>query len=136
VKATYFRGGSARTTEVKLRRRELSLAGVTRDSQRLRWRGLLLGPVPTNWRPAAAATPGTAAKAATAKPAAGLMVIAVDPRSPLAKSVTQGTILTSIGGRTVIDIKTLQQVINDLPNEELTLGFDHGPNAIATTGQE
>jgi len=134
VKCTYFRGGTARTTELKLRRREMTMAAITRESQRLRWRGLLLGPVPANWRgPTPAAGAGAPAKAATAKPAAGLMVIAVDSRSPLAKTVTQGTILTSVGGRTVTDIKTLQQVINDQPSEELALSFDQVPNAIATT---
>jgi S1-C subfamily serine protease len=136
VRAVFYRGGTLKTAELKLRRRELTLAGIHRDNQRLRWRGLLLGPVPANWHETQG-TQGAAVPAKTAKkPASGLMVIAIDPRSPLAKSVSQGNILVTVGGKAVSDVRTLQQLINDLPAEQCALAFDDtAPKAVAS-GQE
>src|SRR5204862_6856751 len=49
VTADIRRDGKPKSLTFTLRRREVASAPITRDSQRMRWRGLLLGPVPANW---------------------------------------------------------------------------------------
>ena len=92
VNVILYRGGSTRTVALNLRRRELTSTAVTRDSQRLHWHGLLLGPVPAHWSGVANSATAAANVAATAsvqkKPAVGLMVIAVDPNCSLARKVS------------------------------------------------
>jgi len=36
-------------TNSDTQRRELASLGVTRESRRMRWRGMLLGPIPAQW---------------------------------------------------------------------------------------
>ncbi len=112
VQATICRTGSIRVIPITLRRREVAAAPVTRETQRLRWRGLLIGPIPARW-----VGPGK-------RPETGVMVLAVDPKSPSAKDgVSQGSIIATVGGQTVTDVPTLQQIINDLPAEKCSLGL-------------
>src|SRR3954469_18864893 len=74
VGATIVRGDRRQDLTLKLRRREIAQAAVTKDKQRLKWRGLVLGPVPGNW-----SFPNK--KTATA---VGVMVLSVLPDSPFA----------------------------------------------------
>ena len=77
----------------------------------------------------AGATAAAGARAATAdrKPAAGLMVIAIDPGCPLAREgVVQGALIATVGGRPVCDVPQLQQIINDLPADRCNIGLVEG----------
>jgi serine protease Do len=133
VSAVVHRGSTVKTLTFALRRREVVSTPVTRERQRLRWRGLLLGPVPAHWQPAPEKA-GRAQAAKAAKPAAGLMVIAMDPRSPLAKEgIKQGSIITTVAGRAVSDVKTLQQILNDVPSEQCALGLADPPKGAVAT---
>ena len=110
--ASVVRGDKRSEVKFQLRRRELSTAAVTRDKQRLRWRGLLLGPIPANWNSAAE------------KPtrAAGVVVLRVGADSPFAREgIAQGSVITSIAGKPVVGITELQALINDLPVEQCRL---------------
>jgi S1-C subfamily serine protease len=114
VKTTIVRGEKRQEMTIQLRRREIATAAVTRDKQRLRWRGLLLGPVPANW--------GFGAADKKRAPAAGVMVLGVLPDSPFAKDgVAQGAVITAIAGKPVAGITDLQSLINDLPSEQCSL---------------
>jgi S1-C subfamily serine protease len=89
----------------------VATAGVTREKQRLRWRGLLLGPIPANWN-----FPGKKA------PSGGVMVLGIGPDSPFAKDgVAQGAVITAIAGKSVAGITDLQSLINELATEQCSL---------------
>lgn len=106
-KVTFYRGGRQMTANVTLGRRELPQVAVTRESQRLRWRGMLLGPVPSHWT----SDKGT-------RPESGLMVLAVDKGSTAGKmGITQGSIIKTVAGQDVASVAALQQIINDTPSE-------------------
>ena len=123
VGVTYVRKDTVRTAEVVLRRRELAAAAVTRDSRRLRWRGMLLGPIPAQWE-----FPGAK------RPEAGLMVIGIDPTSPHAKEgVVQGSVITAVAGVPVKDVTDLQRVINDVPPEAWALDITGRQEVVAST---
>jgi len=137
VQVVVYRGGSTRTVTLNLRRRELTATAVTRDSQRLHWHGLLLGPVPAHWSGSAnsgSGAPNTAAAAsARKKQAVGLLVIAVDPNCPLAKEgVVQGSVITTVAGKPVSDVTTLQQIINDVPPDKCVFGLAEGTKAMVS----
>ncbi len=121
IPAVVYREGKPRTINLPLRRREAATASITRESQRIRWKGLLLGPIPANWT------------AAGKQIAQGLMVLAIDPRSPLLKEgITQGSIITTVAGRAVADVKGLQQILNDMPDDRCAVGFSVASPTVAT----
>jgi serine protease Do len=105
VSAVIVRGDRRQDVTLKLRRREIAQAAVTKEKQRLKWRGLVLGPVPANW-----SFPGK--KTATS---VGVVVLSVLPDSPFAKDVTQGAVITAISGKSVAGITELQALLNDFP---------------------
>ncbi|MDB5293057.1 MAG: protease Do [Phycisphaerales bacterium] len=103
--ATVYRGGKPLSVGITPARRPAPSVAVTRESQRMRWRGMLLGPVPAHWDFGPAK-----------RPVGGLMVIAIDPKSPCVKEgVTQGSIITTIAGKAVSDVVALQRILNDTP---------------------
>ncbi|HEX4124261.1 MAG TPA: trypsin-like peptidase domain-containing protein [Tepidisphaeraceae bacterium] len=111
IPATVYRHGNARQMEFTLRPRPISPEAVTRNTQRLHWRGLILGPVPTD---------------ALADPAmvAGLEIFGVEPNSPLLKrGARQGEVLTTVAGKPVHDLVQLQQVLNDTPADQCDVQF-------------
>ena len=123
LSVSYVRKDKTRTAEVVLRRRELASAAVTRESRRLRWRGMLLGPIPPQW------DFGTAQR-----PANGLMVIGIDPDSPHAKEgVVQGSVITAVAGVAVNDVTDLQRVVNDVPPEDWALDITGRQEVVAST---
>ena len=136
VGAVIHRDGKSRTVSLSLNRREVA-AAVSRESQRYRWRGLLLGPVPANWNGREPVTANGGAQRAT--PPAGLMVIAIDPKCDLAvEGVRQGAILRTIAGRSVPDVQALQQVLNDTPAEKCAIAWAMeagGGGLVATTAE-
>lgn len=82
---------------------------VSNQNQRLYWRGMVLGPVPTNW-PVAAKND---------KPLSGILVVGIEDDSPLKKrGVCAGTIITAIAGQPVKSLLDFQKVLNDVPPEK------------------
>jgi S1-C subfamily serine protease len=99
--------------EVNLKRRISTAVAVTRDTQRFRWRGLLFGPIPGNW---------DAGKGNRN----GVIVLGVASNSPLASKVTVGSIVTSIAGKPLHEIRDLQAILNDTPSENCNIEVVHG----------
>jgi S1-C subfamily serine protease len=117
------RDGKVLTLQVTPRRRALPSVAVTRDGQRFRWRGLVLGPVPENWTK----------PDGTHKPSGGIMVFGVDSESPLAKDgIASGTVITAVAGKPVADLIALQQIINDTPAEQCKLTLSDAAANIAS----
>ena len=107
------RDGALMTVAVMPRKRNVPSVTVCRDSQRLRWRGMLIGPMPT--LPPATDTAIVAAAKPTQR---GVMVYDIDPDSDLCKrGLVPGTIITAVAGQTVADVLSLQKLINDVPSE-------------------
>ena len=118
----YYRKDKVRSTDVILRRREMA-NGVTRESRRFRWRGMLLGPVPARWD-----------FGAGKKPDGGVMVIGIDPNSPFVKEgVTQGSVITAVAGVRINDVTDVQRVVNDVPPERIALEVAGRQEVIAST---
>jgi S1-C subfamily serine protease len=127
VKATIVRGDKRQDVTLKLRRREIAAAAVTKEKQRLKWRGLVLGPVPANWN-----FPGKKAAAAV-----GVMVLGILPDSPFIKDgVAQGAVITAIAGKPVSGITDLQSLLNDLPSEPCALELAAQDNAEVVSIRE
>jgi S1-C subfamily serine protease len=123
VSVSFYRKDKVRACDVVLRRRELSSAAVTRESRRLRWRGMLLGPIPAQWDFGQAR-----------RPEGGLMVIGIEPNSPHAKEgIVQGSVITAVAGRAVRDVTDLQRVINDVPPEDWALDVTGRQEVVAST---
>ena len=104
LEAAVLRDGKPLALTLSTTRRPQQQVAVTRESQRLRWRGMTLGPIPTHEESATAA----------AHPQAGLMVVAIEPQSPFVKQgISQGAIIGSVAGKPVESIIQLQQILND-----------------------
>jgi serine protease Do len=112
AKVMIVRDGKTMNVTVRLGRRPTSGIAVTRDTQRIRWRGLVLGPIPANWD-----------FGKTPRPDSGIMVIGVSPNSPLAPKVTIGSVITSVAGKPVRGIPDLQSILNDTPPEQCNLSL-------------
>jgi serine protease Do len=111
VPATVYRKGSVRQVEFTLRPRPLSPTAVTRDTERLHWRGLIIGPMSTDLL----ADPSVAT---------GLEIFGVEPTCPLLKQgARQGSVLTTVAGKPVRDLVQLQQVLNDTPADQCDVQF-------------
>jgi serine protease Do len=122
AKISLYRDGKVVDTEVTLRRRQVALTGVTRESRRFRWQGMLLGPVPANWQ----ARPGE-----KDRPANGLMVIGISDNSPFLKDhIGQGDVIESIAGKPIGDIVELQKLVNVIPASECRLGVAAKPRVV------
>jgi serine protease Do len=102
---TIRRDSTTSTVSVQLRQRQLPSVAVSRSNQRLRWRGMLLGPIPANWKSGSAPRPDS-----------GLIVMALDgeAREP---SVGVGSIITSVAGKPLHSVTDLQTILNDTPPE-------------------
>jgi serine protease Do len=113
VKMVVRRDGRPLTLAVQLRRRELPSVAISRDNQRMRWRGMLLGPIPANWD-----------FAPSKRPEHGLMVLGVDPAGPMAKEgIRSGAVITSIAGKAIDAIPDLQSLLAATPAEQCSLEF-------------
>ena len=108
VTVSLLRDGRPTTATVRLRRRPLPAAAVTRSTQRLRWGGMLVVADP-----------------------AGLKVTHVDPTGPFA-AVHEGALLRTVAGRRVRSVVELQDVINDCPLAQCALGVTDPAPADAT----
>jgi serine protease Do len=97
------------TLSATIGKRSMPAVAITRETQRLRWRGMLLGPIPSHWSDPSAA-----------RPEIGLMVLAVESDTH-PRGIAQGTIITEVAGRAVSTIADLQRIINDTPPEQCSL---------------
>ncbi|MGE5608920.1 MAG: trypsin-like peptidase domain-containing protein [Bacillota bacterium] len=123
IKVAIRRDDRSSVINVTLRRRQLPNAGIWRESQRLRWRGLLLAQASSNCSDGHGKTS-----------ASGVMVLGVEKDSPLSKQgVTPGSIITSIGSRPVRDLLEMLEIINDVPAEQCHLQLAAPP--VAATAQ-
>lgn len=121
VKAIIFRG-APQDIELKLRARPTPAQTVTHGNQRLRWRGMLLGPIPAGWQ-------GADKKAATS----GILVIGVDTKSPLlGEGIKAGAVITSVAGKAIRDLAELQRVINDTPAAECRIQLENTPSVVVS----
>jgi serine protease Do len=90
---------------------------VYEETQRLHWRGLVVGPIPDNWLGA-----GAIAAASKEKHIAGLLVIAVNDDSPLkSQGVLPGSVITSVAGKPVSSVVDMQNILNTIPPAECTI---------------
>jgi serine protease Do len=110
------------TLSAAIAKRGLPAVAITRETQRLRWRGMLLGPIPSHW-----------SDPSTPRPDAGLMVLAVDAaRDTAPGGIAQGTIITAVAGRAVSTIADLQRIINETPPEQCALRTADPRSAVVT----
>jgi serine protease Do len=122
-----YRDGKAKTISVSLARRNPVVAAVTRESRRIRWEGLLLGPTPNNWKPAAKGV----------QTDRGLVVLAVSEKSRYAKQgVHEGDIITAIAGKALADVIDLQQVLNDLPPTQREIKLVSRKGAVVSAARD
>ena len=118
------RGGKSLTIDVTPRRRPMPSVAVTRESQRLRWQGLVLSAVPEHFKDAKKGEIS----------ANGLIVVGMDESSPLKKSgIALGTVITRVAGKAVGSILDLQNVIEDTPQEDWKIETTATNAAMAST---
>ena len=127
AKVSLYRDGKVIQTQLTLRRRQLSVAGVTRESRRFRWQGMLLGPIPANWQP----PKGTEKD----QPTRGLMVIGISESSPFLKDhIGQGDVITTVGGKPIADVMELQKVLNEIPASQCQVGVAGRQKSVVQVG--
>lgn len=107
VTVDLMRGGRSISILVKLSKRQADVPAVTRQTQRLRWAGMLIGPVITDGK------------------FTGLTVLDIDPASPFQKrGIHEGTVIRCVAGQTVHDLTQLQSIINDTPLDRCDFALD------------
>lgn len=106
VQLSFLRDGKPMKVSVTLGKCPLPVAAVTRENQRLRWGGMLVGPIPNG------------------QTHEGLMVFGIDPASPFTKfGIHQGTVIKSIAGKPVTGLTDLQGILNDTPPDRCDIGI-------------
>jgi S1-C subfamily serine protease len=121
---TVYRDRKPVQIEITPRRRPMPQVAINRESQRLRWRGITLTAVPQNW----ARQPGQPAPQ-------GVYIVGIDdPEAGKKLGIKQGQIITAIAGKAIKSVAELQQAINSLPLDEVTLETSGG--AAMATAQE
>ena len=138
VKAVVYRHGAI-ALSLSLRARQTPPETVTRESQRFRWRGMLLGPIPAKWNFEGGSIAAPAAAAAAPAPArrpnaaAGIMVIGIDAHSPFViEGIKAGSIITAVAGHPIHDIAELQRIINDTPASQCRIESTNPPAAVVS----
>jgi serine protease Do len=130
---TLARNGKPLTLAAHLVRKQPPAVAVTRDSQRLRWRGMLLGPTPSHWTTPSLSPLATGNSQLATKPE-GLLVLAVEKNSPAEKmGITQGSVIKSVAGQPVASIPSLQRILNDTPSELCKFELASPLNTLAST---
>lgn len=112
-----YRDGKPHSVEVLMRKRQMPSVAVTRRSQRIHWRGMLLGPVPEHWTEGAKA------------PGGGLMVLAIQDDSPMLEyGMKVGSIIDTVAGQAIGNIAQLQRIINDVDPSQWTITLSDHPD--------
>jgi serine protease Do len=126
TKLLVHREGQTMTLMVRPRKRELPSVAVNRDNQRMRWRGMLLGPIPLHWD----FTPAE-------RPDSGLMVFGVDPQSPVnALGVHSGAVISSVAGKPIKSVTELQNILSSTPAEQCDLVVAPLPREVFVSGRD
>jgi serine protease Do len=104
VQLGLLRNGKAMTVTPVPKRRAMGEAAVTRQTQRLHWRGAMIGSIPSN------------------ETAGGLLVAGIEDDSPLKKDgVREGSVITAVAGRKMNSLVDLLMVINDVPDDRCVI---------------
>ena len=107
------------SVSVQLKARPQTQVAVNRTNQRLRWGGMVLGPVPGHWQ------------------SAGVMVLAVNKTAgAIPEGVSTGAIITAIAGKPIGSITDLQAVLNDTPAEQCKVQVMEPKDAVVSVGRE
>ncbi|HZL34324.1 MAG TPA: trypsin-like peptidase domain-containing protein [Tepidisphaeraceae bacterium] len=123
--AVVYRKGKQLKLHLATAPRPAPQAAITRESQRFRWCGMLLGPIPRHWD-----------FAGSPRPNGGLMVVAIDPQSPFIKEgVAQGSIITTIAGKAVSDVLQLQRILNDTAPNACKIQLNKPRSAMVSIGE-
>lgn len=118
VQITYVRNGKLASATLTPRRKPAPATPISSANQRYRWNGLLVGPIPSNWK-----FPGTA------RPDSGLMVLAVD--SSCSSQLVPGTVIQALGNKPLRTVADLQNALATLPPAAASLTL--WPNTTATS---
>ncbi len=112
-----WRNGEIKEISLTPCRREMPTFAVNKWSQRLRWRGMTLGPIPANWA-------GKTGDIATT----GVYVVGIDdPKICTKLGIKQGSIIRSVAGNVIKSIADLQKIIDSTPPDQLK--FETAPDA-------
>ena len=111
VAATVHRSGKPVTITLKLRPREVAAAPVTTERQRFFWRGLMLG---------------------TAAQGGGVIVLAIDAKSPLAGQVKQGDLIESVGGVLLKSVPGILDALARVPMEQCAVKVAAAPSPVVS----
>jgi serine protease Do len=136
VKIQVSRDGQLSTLNVVPRKRQLSPLAVCHDTERLRWHGMLLGPVPaqTSTGEAVASSSG-AVMGGGGVMGGGVMVFGIDDSSPARKEgIVAGSIITAVAGHAVGDVLSLQKLVNDTPLDNCQISA-RTPTALASSSR-
>lgn len=119
------RDGKIMTLAIQLRKRDLPSVAINRENQRMRWRGMLLGPIPANWD-----------FGQSKRPDGGLMVLGIDATSPLLKQgVRSGSVITSVAGTQIDAVTQLQEILSQTPEEQCRLEIYPSPREAVVSGE-
>jgi serine protease Do len=103
VRIGLLRDGHLLTVSAVTKKRPAEIAAITSQSQRLRWRGMVL-------------------QSMSEQPGRGLVVVCMDDTCPLKKQgVHEGSIVTEVAGHSLASVTDLLAVINDVPPEQCTV---------------
>lgn len=117
VKVSLVRSGKTVTLIVSPKRKSQPSNPVSSATQRYRWNGMLLGPIPDHWE-----------FAGGRRPEFGLMVLAIETVSK--SSLPPGTIVLSLGGRTLRTVADLQNALSaSTPEASSLVVFTPGQGA-------
>jgi S1-C subfamily serine protease len=109
------RGGKPVSVELRLARRTPVVPAVTRETQRLRWAGMLLGPSITDGR------------------FDGVTVLDVDASSPfLKRGLHEGAVIRTVSNKPIHAMIDLQNIINDTPIDHCDLQLNSASDATAS----
>jgi S1-C subfamily serine protease len=109
VKVQASRDGQPITLSLRPRKRQVSPTAICRDTQRLRWHGMLLGPIPAK----------SVSGEAVASSSTGVMVFGIDDTNAVRKDdVVVGSIITAVAGHAISDVLSLQKLVNDTPLDD------------------
>ncbi len=97
------RAGQALNVEVTLAKRSMPVAAVTRQTQRLRWAGMVVGNLSDE----------------LSQSGPGLTVCQIDPNSPFSKlGIHEGAVIRTVAGKPVTAIDQLQSILSQTPEEQ------------------
>jgi S1-C subfamily serine protease len=117
IDVVYYRSGRM-TANLRMRPR---VSQNVADSSRVRWHGLLLGPIPQYWD-----------FAPTPRPESGVMVIGVDSRNPVATGVRCGSVITAVGNTPVRDLAEFRTLVAHLPAAQCRLHLAGASEAVVS----